>query len=76
MLIIAFSDFFKAIKKPFDRKKIGYAGKINAEIFKYIDPYSTTSALDEKNFGIRSAVTNTKTPDANIIIKPYFTEVK
>ena len=76
MLIIAFSDFFKAIKKPFDRKKIGYAGKINAEIFKYIDPYSITSELDEKNFGIRSAVANTNTPDANIMIKPYFTDVK
>ena len=34
MEIIAISDFFKAIKKPFDRKKTGYAGKTNAEIFK------------------------------------------
>tara|TARA_B100001996_G_scaffold365354_1_gene335181 strand:+ start:665 stop:781 length:117 start_codon:yes stop_codon:yes gene_type:complete len=38
LFIIAFSDFFKAIKKPLDRKNIGYAGKINAEIFKYLEP--------------------------------------
>ena len=48
MEIIAISDFFKAIKKPFDRKKTGYAGKTNAEIFKYLFPYSITSGSFEK----------------------------
>ena len=46
---MAFSDFFKAIKKPFERKKIGYAGKMKADIFKYIEPYAITSEFEEKN---------------------------
>jgi len=56
LFIIAFSDFFKAIKKPFERKKIGYAGKIKAEIFKYLVLKSRTSGLLEKKVGIISAV--------------------
>ena len=36
--IIAFSDFLIAINKPFERKKIGYAGIMNAQIFKYLEP--------------------------------------
>ena len=32
--IMAFSDFFIAINKPLERKKIGYAGSIKAHIFK------------------------------------------
>ena len=53
---IAFSDFFKAIKKPFERKKIGYAGKIKAEIFKYLVLKFITSGLLEKKVGTTSAV--------------------
>jgi hypothetical protein len=73
---IAFSDFFKAINKPFDKKKIGYAGKIKADIFKYIEPYAITSELDEKNLGIISAVKYTIAPENNIKYKPYLTDVK
>ena len=73
---IAFSDFFKAIKKPFERKKIGYAGKMKADIFKYIEPYEITSELEEKNFGTMSALKYTRTPENNIKYKPYFTDVK
>ena len=63
---IAFSDFFKAIKKPFERKKIGYAGKIKADIFKYIEPYAITSKLEEKNFGTMSALKYTRTPEITL----------
>ena len=73
---MAFSDFFKAIKKPFERKKIGYAGKIKADIFKYIDPYAITSELEEKNFGTMSALKYTRKPESNIKFKPYFIDVK
>ena len=73
---MAFSDFFNAMKKPFERKKIGYSGKMKADIFKYIAPYEITSGLEEKNFGTMSALKYTRTPENNIKYKPYFTDVK
>ena len=73
---MAFSDFFNAMKKPFERKKIGYAGKMKADIFKYIAPYEITSGLEEKNFGTTSALKYTRKPENIIKYKPYFTDVK
>ena len=53
--IIAFSDFLRDIKRPLLIKKIGYAGNIKADIFKYLDPNSITFGLSEKKLTILSA---------------------
>ena len=74
--IIAFSDFFIAINKPFERKNIGYAGKINAQIFKYLEPNSITTGSLEKKLIIRSDNMYKNIPDTIIIRNEYFIEVK
>ena len=74
--IIAFSDFFIAINKPFERKNIGYAGKINAQIFKYLEPNSITIGSLEKKLIIRSDNMYKNIPDTIIIRNEYFIEVK
>ena len=74
--IMAFSDFFIAINKPFERKNIGYAGKINAQIFKYLEPNSITTGSLEKKLIIRSDNMYKNIPDTIIIRNEYFIEVK
>ena len=74
--IIAFSDFFKAIKKPLERKKIGYAGKTKADILKYFFPNSITVGSLENRLVIIFADVKTITPEIIIIIKEYFIAVK
>ena len=53
--IIAFSDFLRDIKKPLLIKKIGYAGNMKADIFKYLVPNSITFGLLENILTILSA---------------------
>tara|TARA_B100000959_G_scaffold87882_1_gene93146 strand:+ start:496 stop:684 length:189 start_codon:yes stop_codon:yes gene_type:complete len=53
--IIAFSDFLSDIKKPLLIKKIGYAGNMKADIFKYLVPNSITFGLLENILTILSA---------------------
>ena len=59
-----------------DKKKTGYAGNTNAEIFKYLFPYSITSGSFEKKLVITLADKKTKVPAVIIIIKAYLIAVK
>ena len=74
--IIAFSDFLIAINKPFERKKIGYAGIINAQIFKYLEPQSITTLLFENKEVIKSEEIYKIPPEKIIIINEYLIAVK
>ena len=63
-------DFFIAIKKPLLIKKIGYAGKIRADIFSYVVPKLITLGLYEKILTILSADIKIIKPDIIIRVKP------
>ena len=68
---IEYVDFFKAIKKPLLIKKIGYAGKIKAEILRYMVPKFITDWLSEKRLTILSAEIKIINPDKIIRAQPY-----
>ena len=67
---IEYDDFFIAIKKPLLIKKIGYAGKIKADIFRYVVPKLITLGLSEKILTILSADIKIINPDTIIRVKP------
>tara|TARA_A100000164_G_scaffold32052_1_gene24647 strand:+ start:578 stop:835 length:258 start_codon:yes stop_codon:yes gene_type:complete len=74
--IIAYSAFFIAMNMPLDRKKIGYAGKMNEHILRYFEPKSITVLSVEKKLIIKSDNMNRNIPDTIIIKKEYFIDVK
>ena len=57
---------------PLDRKKIGYAGKMNEHILRYFEPKSITVLSVEKKLIIKSDNMNRNIPDTIIIKKEYF----
>jgi len=59
-----------AIKKPLLIKKIGYAGKIKADIFRYVVPKLITLGFSEKILTILSADIKIIYPDIIIRVKP------